>query len=147
MSPWRSKERGAGTHACRVETRLDAPSSNMRPHRRTQSLLARLLCAFSLAGAVCMAQSASDLETEKLNRVAKRMQCNCGCNMDMSCQIQPYMCGTCKRYKTRIFALQQAGKSDEDVIAQIVAEEKRSLKAHIDALRRTGTPDGFVIAR
>jgi len=94
-----------------------------------------------------MAQSASDLETEKLNRVAKRMQCNCGCNMDMSCQMQPYMCGTCKRFKTQIYKLQKEGKSDDAVVNQVVADEKKNLQAQIDALRKSGVRDDLVIAQ
>src|SRR5579859_8303798 len=107
--------------------------NNTRPLRR----LARPLLILVVT-ALCMAQSAVDLESDQLNRVARRLQCNCGCNMDMTCRMEPYMCGTCKMYKTRIYALQQAGKSDNDVISQIVSEEKKKMSSHIAELRQAG---------
>jgi cytochrome c-type biogenesis protein CcmH/NrfF len=76
-----------------------------------------------------MAQSATELESDKMNRVAKRLQCNCGCNMDMTCRMEPYMCGTCKKFKTQIYALQQAGKSDDEVMAQLVSENGKGIVA------------------
>ena len=95
--------------------------------------MASLLCAkflmLSLVTALCMAQSATDLESDKMNRVAKRLQCNCGCNMDMTCRMEPYMCGTCKKFKTQIYALQQARKSDDDIIAQLVSENGKGIVA------------------
>jgi len=129
MSPSRNRKRGAGTLACRVETHLDAPSSNDEPLRRSQPRLTLLLCALSMISPLCMAQSAADLESDKMNRVAKRLQCNCGCNMDMTCRMEPYMCGTCKRFKTQIYALQQAGKSDDDIVSELAAENGKSIVA------------------
>jgi hypothetical protein len=129
MSLWRNRKRGAGTHACRVETRLDAPSGNDKPLRRTKLRLTLLLCALSLISSVCLAQSAADLESDKMNRVAKRLQCNCGCNMDMTCRMEPYMCGTCKRFKTQIYDLQQKGKSDDDIVAQLAGENGKGIIA------------------
>jgi len=139
MSLWKSRKHGAGTsgfrtragHACRVEIsglrtragRLDAPC------RLTHPRIARLLCLFSLVTTLCMAQSAADLESDKMNRVAKRLQCSCGCNMDMTCRMEPYMCGTCKRFKTQIYALQQAGKSDDDIVAQLAGENGKGIIA------------------
>lgn len=97
--------------------------------RRCVRIVARLFCALSLVSALCMAQSATDLESDKMNRVAKRLQCNCGCNMDMTCRMEPYMCGTCKRFKTQIYTLQQAGKSDDDIVAQLAGENGKGIIA------------------
>src|SRR5258708_2190616 len=83
----------------------------------------------SLVTTLSMAQSATDLESDKMNRVAKRLQCNCGCNMDMTCRMEPYMCGTCKRFKTQIYALQQAGKSDDAIVAQFASENGKAIIA------------------
>ena len=80
-----------------------------------------------LTAALCMSQSAVDLESDQLNRVARRLQCNCGCNMDMTCRMEPYMCGTCKRFKTQIYQLQKAKKSDDEIIAQMVQENGKGI--------------------
>jgi len=99
------------------------PSRNKnRPLRR----LARPLLIL-LVTALCMAQSAVDLESDQLNRVARKLQCTCGCNMDMTCRMEPYMCGTCKKFKTEIYQLQQQGKSDDQIISQLVGENGNTI--------------------
>ena len=96
--------------------------NNNRPLRR----LARPLLIL-LVTALCMAQSAVDLESDQLNRVARKLQCTCGCNMDMTCRMEPYMCGTCKKFKTEIYQLQQQGKSDDQIISQLVGENGNNI--------------------
>jgi len=68
-----------------------------------------------------MAQTAVDLDSAPVNRVAKKLACTCGCAQDMTCQMEPG-CGVCKRAKTKIFAGQQAGKSDSQILNQFAAE-------------------------
>jgi cytochrome c-type biogenesis protein CcmH/NrfF len=68
-----------------------------------------------------MAQTAVDLDSKPVNRVAKKLACTCGCAQDMTCQMEPG-CGICKRAKTKIFGAQQAGKSDSQILDQFVAE-------------------------
>ncbi len=87
------------------------------------SLLAVLLAALGLA------QSGADLESPRLNRVARKLQCSCGCNMDMTCRMEPYMCGVCKRFKTQIYALQKAGKTDREVLDRMVQENGAGILA------------------
>jgi cytochrome c-type biogenesis protein CcmH/NrfF len=75
----------------------------------------------ALACGLCLAQTAVDLDSPPVNRVAKKLACSCGCYQDMTCQMEPG-CGMCKMAKTKIFAAQQAGKSDSQIIDQFVAE-------------------------
>lgn len=77
--------------------------------------------------AIGFAQTGADLESPRVNRVASQLKCSCGCNMDMTCRMEPYMCGVCKQHKLRIYALQQAGKSDREIVDQIVREDGRDI--------------------
>jgi cytochrome c-type biogenesis protein CcmH/NrfF len=80
----------------------------------------------TLAAGICAAQTAVDLVSEPVNRVAKKLACSCGCAQDMTCQMEPG-CGTCKRAKMKIFAEQQAGKSDSQILDEFVAENGRTI--------------------
>ena len=89
---------------------------------RKSSLLLALACG------LCFAQTAVDLDSEPVNRVAKKLSCNCGCGQDMACKMEPG-CGICKRAKTKIFALQTAGKSDSQILDDFVAENGKQILA------------------
>jgi cytochrome c-type biogenesis protein CcmH/NrfF len=80
----------------------------------------------ALAAGFAMAQTAVDLDSEPVNRVAKKLACSCGCAQDMTCQMEPG-CGICKRAKTKIFALQKSGKSDSEIVDQFVAENGKTI--------------------
>jgi len=75
---------------------------------------------------LCFAQTAVDLDSPPVNRVAKKMLCNCGCAQDVTCKMEPG-CGTCKRFKTQILALQAEGKSDSQILDQFVAENGKQI--------------------
>ncbi len=80
----------------------------------------------ALAAALCAAQTAVDLDSDPVNRVAKKMLCNCGCAQDMTCKMEPG-CGICKRAKTKIFAMQSAGKSDSQILDDFVGENGKQI--------------------
>jgi cytochrome c-type biogenesis protein CcmH/NrfF len=86
----------------------------------------RFSLLLALTAGFCTAQTAVDLVSEPVNRVAKKLACNCGCAQDMTCQMEPG-CGTCKRAKMKIFAEQQAGKSDSQILDEFVAENGRTI--------------------
>jgi len=96
-----------------------------------------LILAF--ATALCFAQTAVDLDSAPVNRVAKKLACNCGCAQDMTCQMEPG-CGICKRAKTKIFAEQQAGKNDSQIIDEFVAENGKQALFVTPALFGTAGP-------
>ena len=85
-----------------------------------------------LAAALCLAagaQTMTDLESAPVNRVAGKLSCSCGCKMDMTCKMEPYMCGTCKRYKSEIWQMQQGHKTDDEILAAIAARDGQDILA------------------
>ena len=93
----------------------------------------------ALAAGLSMAQTAVDLDSDPVNRVAKKMLCNCGCAQDMTCKMEPG-CGICKRAKTQIFAMQQSGKSDSQILDQFKAENGPGIIAVTPGLFGTSGP-------
>lgn len=91
--------------------------------------LAAALAATVLA-ATCGAQSAADLVTPQVTRVADKLQCPCGCNLTMACFMPPSgQCGTCRIAKEKIIALQAQGKSDQAILDQFVTENGKGALA------------------
>jgi len=64
------------------------------------------------------AQSAEELESPAVNRVAGKLLCPCGCKTNMTCRMDPYPCGTCWTNKKKILSMQQAGLSDNAILDQ-----------------------------
>jgi hypothetical protein len=73
------------------------------------------------------AQSAEELETRPVNRVAERLLCNCGCKLNMACQMPPYPCRTCWDAKQKILKMQQAGMGDQTILDQFARENGRDI--------------------
>ncbi len=98
----------------------------------------------ALAAGLCstqtgFAQTAVDLDSDAVNRVAKKLSCSCGCAQDMTCKMEPG-CGLCKRAKTKIFAMQSAGKSDSQILDDFVAENGKQILAVTPGLFGTAGP-------
>ena len=72
----------------------------------------------ALMGAPLFAQSAEELESPAVNRVAGKLLCPCGCKMNMTCRMDPYPCQTCWSNKKKILSMQQAGLSDTAILDQ-----------------------------
>ncbi len=84
-----------------------------------------LIAAMTLAA---LAQTAAELDSPEVNRVAMKLNCDCGCNLNMACKMPPDgRCPVCQRNKTRILSLQQAGKSDQQIIDQFVGESGKAI--------------------
>jgi cytochrome c-type biogenesis protein CcmH/NrfF len=75
-----------------------------------------LVLALSVAANVCFAQSAEELESPAVNRIADRLNCPCGCKTNMACRMDPYPCKTCWDNKKKIVKMQQAGMSDQAIL-------------------------------
>src|SRR5579872_3662263 len=75
------------------------------------------LLAFSLFAGGCLAQSAEELESPAVNRIAKRLNCPCGCKTNMACRMDPYPCRTCWDNKKKILQMEEAGMSDSQILA------------------------------
>jgi cytochrome c-type biogenesis protein CcmH/NrfF len=93
----------------------------------------------ALAAGLCVAQTAVDLDSDPVNRVAKKLSCSCGCAQDMTCKMEPG-CGICKRAKMKIFAEQTAGKTDSQILDGFVAENGKQILAITPGLFGTAGP-------
>jgi cytochrome c-type biogenesis protein CcmH/NrfF len=80
-----------------------------------------------LFAAAAAAQTATELESPAVNRVAEKLNCPCGCKMNMACRMDPYPCQVCRKNKIEIYNLQQAGKSDDQILAQFASEQGKDI--------------------
>src|SRR5579863_6959586 len=80
------------------------------------------LLVLGLMMAGCYAQSAEELESPAVNRVADRLNCPCGCKTNMACRMDPYPCRTCWDNKKKILKMEQAGMSDQAILASFASE-------------------------
>jgi hypothetical protein len=92
----------------------------MRRLRISKLAIGLLACGW-LAG-VCVAQSAEELESPAVNRVADRLNCPCGCKTNMACRMDPYPCRTCWENKKKILKMEQSGMSDQAILASFASE-------------------------
>jgi cytochrome c-type biogenesis protein CcmH/NrfF len=76
----------------------------------------------SLLAGGCFAQSAEQLESPAVNRIATRLNCPCGCKTNMACRMDPYPCRTCWENKKKILQMEQAGMSDQAILDQFSKE-------------------------
>lgn len=75
-----------------------------------------------------LAQTATELDSPEVNRVAMRLNCDCGCKLNMACKMPPDgRCPVCQRNKTKILSMQQAGMNDQQIVDQYVAENGKDI--------------------
>jgi cytochrome c-type biogenesis protein CcmH/NrfF len=77
-----------------------------------------------------LAQSAEELESPAVNRVAEKLLCPCGCKLNMACRMEPYPCRTCSDNKKKILKLQTAGLSDQAILDQFAQEQGKDVVAN-----------------
>jgi hypothetical protein len=80
------------------------------------------LLVLSLVAGACFAQSAEELESPAVNRVADRLNCPCGCKTNMACRMDPYPCRTCWENKKKILKMEQDGMSDQAILASFASD-------------------------
>jgi cytochrome c-type biogenesis protein CcmH/NrfF len=80
------------------------------------------LFVLSLFAGGCFAQSAEQLESPAVNRIANRLNCPCGCKTNMACRMDPYPCRTCWDNKKKILQMEQAGLSDQAILDSFAKE-------------------------
>jgi hypothetical protein len=90
--------------------------------RRFRSKVRNSLLVLSLIAGGCFAQSAEQLESPAVNRVATRLNCPCGCKTNMACRMDPYPCRTCWENKKKILQMEQSGMSDQAILASFAQE-------------------------
>jgi cytochrome c-type biogenesis protein CcmH/NrfF len=87
------------------------------------------LLVLCLVAGTSFGQSAEELESPAVNRVAEKLLCPCGCKMNMACRMDPYPCRTCWENKQKIFKYQQAGLSDQAILDQFAKEQGKDIVA------------------
>ncbi len=87
------------------------------------------LLALTLAAGPALAQSAEQLESPAVNRIAQKLLCPCGCKMNMACRMDPYPCQTCWENKKKILKLQSAGMSDQAILDQFAQDMGKDVVA------------------
>ncbi len=88
----------------------------------------KITIAFALAAGLACAQTATDMEAPAVLRVADKLRCSCGCNLTMACKMEGD-CHLCRAAKTKIIAMQSAGKSDADIVDSFVQTEGKDILA------------------
>jgi cytochrome c-type biogenesis protein CcmH/NrfF len=83
-----------------------------------------LALALACAG---FAQSAEQMESPAVNRVAEKMLCSCGCKLNMACRMDPYPCQHCWENKKKILKMQSVGMSDQAILDQFVKENGKDV--------------------
>ncbi len=81
--------------------------------------LKRSLLFVGLAVAA-IAQTSSQVESDDVKRVGVHLQCTCGCKDNLNCNMSSGQCHICKPARAKIFQMQQAGMSDDSIIASFV---------------------------
>jgi cytochrome c-type biogenesis protein CcmH/NrfF len=88
----------------------------------------------ALLGAVALAQSASQWDSDAVNGIASKLKCNCSCKQDIACKMPPYPCPVCKMNKVRIFNMMNQGMSESQILDTYVQENgKDVLEVHAGA--------------
>src|SRR5258708_3641308 len=92
---------------------------------RTSLLAAVLAAAASVP--VTSGQSIADIENPKVDGVAEKMNCSCGCKLNMACKMEPWPCQVCRKNKIKIAAMQASGKSDKEILDQFAIENGKDV--------------------
>ncbi len=83
-----------------------------------------LLIAIMMVAA--LGQTATEMDSPQINRIASKLKCNCGCNQNMAC-VMPPGCPVCKMNKAKMVNMQKAGMSDQQILDQYVAENGKDI--------------------
>jgi cytochrome c-type biogenesis protein CcmH/NrfF len=82
------------------------------------------LIAVMVAAAV--GQTATEMDSPQINRIAAKLKCSCGCNQNMAC-VMPPGCPVCKTNKAKMVNMQKSGMSDQQILDQYVAENGKDI--------------------
>ena len=71
-------------------------------------------------------QTATEMDSPQINRIAAKLKCSCGCNQNMAC-VMPPGCPVCKTNKAKMVTMQKSGMSDQQILDQYVAENGKDI--------------------
>jgi cytochrome c-type biogenesis protein CcmH/NrfF len=83
-----------------------------------------LLLAVMIAAA--LGQTATEMDSPQINRIAAKLKCSCGCNQNMAC-VMPPGCPVCKTNKAKMVNMQKSGMSDQQILDRYVAENGKDI--------------------
>ena len=83
-----------------------------------------LLIAIMMAAA--LGQTASEMDSPEINRIAAKLKCSCGCNQNMAC-VMPPGCPVCKTNKAKMVNMKKSGMSDQQILDRYVAENGKDI--------------------
>ena len=55
-----------------------------------------------------------------MKRVGIHLQCTCGCNDNLNCNMSSGQCHICKPARAKIFKMQQGGMADDSIVTSLV---------------------------
>lgn len=73
-----------------------------------------------------LGQTATEMDSPQINRIASKLKCNCGCNQTMAC-VMPPGCPVCKTNKAKMVNMQKSGMSDQQILDRFVAENGKDI--------------------
>lgn len=77
-----------------------------------------------MAAALCVAQTANEYESPAVVGIAAKLNCNCGCHLNMACIMPPSgVCPVCKENKMKIANMLKGGMSEQQILDQYVKEQ------------------------
>jgi cytochrome c-type biogenesis protein CcmH/NrfF len=71
-------------------------------------------------------QTATEMDSPEINRIASKLKCSCGCNQTMAC-VMPPGCPVCKMNKAKMVNMRKSGMSDQQILDQYVAENGKDI--------------------
>lgn len=74
-----------------------------------------------LMALAALAQTATEMDSPEVLRVAGKLKCSCGCNQSMAC-VMPPGCPLCRMNKAKIYNMQKVGMSDAAIIGRFQKE-------------------------
>jgi cytochrome c-type biogenesis protein CcmH/NrfF len=75
-----------------------------------------------------LGQTESEIESDAVKRVGTHIGCKCGaCQENVNCNMSSGQCHFCKPARTKIYKMQRAGMSDDQVVAGFITEYGKSI--------------------
>ncbi|MDP9112857.1 MAG: cytochrome c-type biogenesis protein CcmH [Acidobacteriota bacterium] len=76
--------------------------------------------------AAALGQTATEMDSPQINRIASKLHCSCGCNQSMAC-VMPPGCPICRTNKAKMVNMQKSGMSDQQILDKYVAESGKDI--------------------
>jgi cytochrome c-type biogenesis protein CcmH/NrfF len=86
---------------------------------------------FFILAVAALAQTESQIESDEVKRVGTHLTCQCGsCSENLNCMMSAGQCHFCKPARTKIYGMQTAGMSDDQIVQSFVKEYGEKIFRH-----------------